>query len=179
MKKEKEKTMSIKKRKEKVDEDEEKMYKILFNYFKYKFVKYIELSGIYNGHDKYGYTNKFRVDGKYNMYISLGTQSPHFTLDIGSVSINDNDEKIISKKQNKDIYEITKNIDLYNQIEYFIDNSETIKHDMGKLYKTLYETNNLTSANTFLLCSRNTFPRDIRNIIFNKILFFFGPRSGQ
>lgn len=179
MKKEKEKTMSIKKRKEKVDEDEEKMYKILFNYFKYKFVKYIELSGIYNGHDKYGYTNKFRVDGKYNMYISLGTQSPHFTLDIGSVSINDNDEKIISKKQNKDIYEITKNIDLYNQIEYFIDNSETIKHDMGKLYKTLYETNNLTSANIFLLCSRHTFPRDIRNIIFNKILFFFGPRSGQ
>ena len=112
------------------------------------------------------------------MYITLGKQSPYFSLYIGFTCIIYYNIQIKSKQMNKKIYEETNNTDLYNQIEYFIDNYETIKHDMFKLYKTLYETNNLTLANTFLLCSRNLFPRDIRNIIFHKILFFFRPRSG-
>ena len=109
------------------------------------------------------------------MYITLGKQSPYFSLYIGSTCIIYYNIQIKSKQMNKKIYEETNNTDLYNQIEYFIDNYETIKHDMFKLYKTLYETNNLTLANTFLLCSRNLFPRDIQNIIFHKILFFFEP----
>ncbi len=164
--------MSLKCLKEKVKHEEDKMLKILLDYFKYKYVKHIKL---YDERFRYVQEkNEYRCYLYSCTYISFAINYKGFYIyDCGFIIF---EHKFLSLDESKDRNKKTNknNSDMYNQIEYIIDNASTICNDMYNMYKTLHDTNNLNITNMFLLCNNKTriFPRDIANIISNKILFF-------
>jgi len=68
---------------------------------------------------------------------------------------------------------LNNNPHIHKIVKYLHDNKTLFDHvtKYGNLFQTNNYIYNYLSALTFLLCAKKYFPRDIRNIIANKILF--------